>query len=402
MTSSLQNLLNLPRYASDGARAIKPGFERIESVLEHLGRPDKAMDIALVAGTNGKGSTASMMAACLTSAGYRTALQTSPHLLRVNERMRVDGVAAPDKWLEQAIEAHLSVFQEIGTSFYEATLALSLHWFATQRVSHAVIETGLGGRLDATNFLNASVSVITTVDLDHTELLGNTIEEIASEKAGIIKSGKPVVLGNMYSAAAEVISRLAQDRSAPVHDYKPLPSVEPPFRLALAGRHQVDNASTALNALAAWGLELNEQQIRGGLKHTPRLSGIRARSEIAREQPLLMIDVAHNAAALTASVETFMDRCADKGALKVVIGLLADKDIDSIATLLSKYPLEVHTVDTDGGRGLSSSILASRFEAAGLKNVHPAYDLRHALRETVPCLITGSHMVAATAILAID
>ena len=398
MTSSVQRLLELPRYASDGPHAIKPGFDRIESILEYMGRPDREMDIALVAGTNGKGSTASMMAACLTSAGYKTALQTSPHLLRINERMRVNGSDAPQDWLERAAGKHLTAFRDIGTSFYEATLALSLLWFAEIHATHAVVETGLGGRLDATNVLDASVSVITSVDLDHTELLGDTIAAIATEKAGIIKARKPVVLGNMYIEAAKVISDIALQREAPVWDFQPLAATYPSFQLALAGRHQADNASTALRALDAWGFVLDETALREGLEHTPRLSGLRARSEIARDKPLLMIDVAHNPAALKASIETFLEHCSDENVPRVIIGLLADKDIEAMAQIMSAFDLDIYTVDTDGARGLSAIELASKLRTFGLTASTAGYHLKHELLETRDCLITGSHTVAASAI----
>ena len=180
-------LNKLPAFSSIGAKAYEPGFERILSLMEALGNPHTTFPTIHIAGTNGKGSTASMIAAIATAAGKRTGLHTSPHLLNVNERMRMDGIPAPDEWLAKQVTKYQIVIEKVKPSFFEATVALSLLYFSTMNADLAVIEVGLGGRLDATNIVEPLLAVITNIGYDHTSILGNTLEAIAQEKGGIIK-----------------------------------------------------------------------------------------------------------------------------------------------------------------------------------------------------------------------
>ena len=201
--SAEEFLLSLPRFTDAGHAAYKPGLERIRQILDAMGNPHDRFRSIHVAGTNGKGSTASMIASIGSSLGLRIGLHTSPHLVRITERMRIDGAPAPDEWLDSAVDMYRDGILAAGASFFEATVALSFLFFAENEVDFAVVEVGMGGRLDATNVLMPEVCVVTRIGLDHTEYLGNTLSEIAREKAGIAKRDRPLVL---YPAPDEVVS----------------------------------------------------------------------------------------------------------------------------------------------------------------------------------------------------
>lgn len=422
MNNAARFLQKLPRYASGGASALKAGLERIKALLEEMGDPQAQYDIALIAGTNGKGSTASMMAACLSACGITVGLHTSPHLLHLRERMRVDGASAGDAWLDECVLRYNSVFESVRPSFYEATLALSLLFFAQQRVSLAVVETGLGGRLDATNALDASLCVITGIALDHTDILGETTALIASEKAGIIKPGKPVVIGKMDDDARRVIERAARAANATVFDSTQLISsriaarglvrfssedrILDGVRLSLGGVHQISNAATALCSLQVWKGEMDGEGLKRGLENVAGLAGLRARCEIARECPLLMIDVAHNPDSVATTLATFFRRVDSSKTPVIIIGMLCDKDITGVARELARYGSDLVVTGIDSHRGLSEDDLRDRLLAAGITGLRTANDVRSVLekahRENTDCLVLGSHVVAATALRSIQ
>ena len=422
MRSAIDQLMNLPRYALDGSSAIHPGFERIAALLSVMNHPEKDLSVALVAGTNGKGSVSSMMAAILTADGVRTGLHTSPHLLHVSERMRVDGIAPSVDWMEKQCALFHLLFVSTGASFFEATFALSLLWFAEQHATHAVVEVGLGGRLDATNVLNADVCVITGVALDHTDLLGDTIEKIAVEKAGIIKQDKPIILGNMPSEARSEIEFVAKRLNAPLSiasngmtitsqkDARVLISTGhgslPPIRLQLKGEHQLGNTITALTALEQWMPSIAPSSIQQGLKNVSTLSGLRARTEIISYNPVLMVDVGHNPDAVSYALSTFIHACngieSHTGASCVIIGLMADKDAVEVAKILKKHNLPVLTVPIRGLRGQSEKTLQKTLMDVGVSEVSSHSSVKRAMdwarQSNSNCLVLGSHMVAAEAL----
>lgn len=418
MTPFTDRLLSLPRYAIDGFGAIKPGFMRIEALLHGMGHPEQRFQVALVAGTNGKGSTSSMMAACLTSAGIKTGLHTSPHLRHVSERMKVDGQAPTEEWLEQQAEQYFGLFLAEGASFFEATLALSLLWFADQGVTHAVVEVGLGGRLDATNILQAEVSVITSISMDHTDFLGDTIAKIATEKAGIIKPGRPVVLGKLPPEALEAISNKASMLNAPVliaNQHVLISELEneqirvatqsftlDSVGLGMLGWHQRVNAATAVCAVRTWLPELPLSPISEGLERVLFLTGLRGRSEIVHKDPLVMVDVAHNPEAITSALITFKQKVAEKAFPVVVIGLLADKDAIAIGHSLKESGLEIWTVSTAGVRGLEAKNLALIVHGVGANVTRSFQNTSEAIQLAVnsnrSCLVCGSHLVVTDAL----
>ena len=420
MTPFTDKVMSLPRYASDGKVAINPGFDRIEALLAAMGNPNQRFEVALVAGTNGKGSTASLMAACLTSAGIKTGLHTSPHLLHVSERMKVDGRTPSPDWLERACKTYFSYFESVGASFFEASLALSLLWFADQKVTHAVIEVGLGGRLDATNVLSAKVSVITGVALDHTEILGDSIEKIAREKAGIIKRETPVVLGKMTSEAVQAIFEIAKVSDSPVIIANRHVVVHPldnsRFRLvidgyvvdnvliSLHGSHQLGNAITALCALRSWVPNMEDSSIQKGFSHVQSLTGLRGRAEVIQQDPIIMVDVAHNPDAIITALAAFDSLRSSRPSPVVIIGLLDDKDAAEIGRVLATAKIRVWTVPTQGARGLSAEQLSDKFEKVGVKDILVCDSTESALQRVqksdFDCLVCGSHLVVAQAMAA--
>ncbi|MBI5885939.1 MAG: bifunctional folylpolyglutamate synthase/dihydrofolate synthase [Deltaproteobacteria bacterium] len=337
---------------------IKPGLERIERLVEALGNPQLAYPCVHVGGTNGKGSTAAMTASILMKAGYRVGLYTSPHLVRFSERIRINNReisnAALVKIATRVRKAARSVPASTGSvSFFEFTTAMAFEYFRQERVDIAVIEVGMGGRWDATNVVRPLVSVITTVDIDHTAYLGKSLAKIAVEKAGIIKKGVPVVCGESKAQAVGIIAKAANAAGAPLYrlgtefdmtdgaaglSYRGINGRIDRLKLGLVGGHQKRNAACALAAVellkeAGWRIPL--KAIRDGLR------GVSwpGRVEVLGCRPLVIIDSAHNpagAATLSASLALFRYK-----KLFLVLGIMADKDIDGIMSALA--PL-AHTV----------------------------------------------------------
>lgn len=415
-------LAGLPRFASLGAGAYKPGLDRIERLLASLEHPQDAFETVHVAGTNGKGSTASVLAAIATAAGMRTGLHTSPHLFHVAERMRVDGRPAPEAWLAEAVLGTRGIVEEIGPSYFELTLALSLLHFAEQAVDLAVVEVGMGGRLDATNVLAPILSVITDVGLDHTEFLGGTIQEVAREKAGIVKPGVPVVT-SARPPASDVIRAAAKERGAACHfidgevavhaasvalDGSTM-NVTTPVRsydrlyVGLPGRHQIRNACTALRSaeLTVAAGDDGAGVIRDGLRHVRELSGLRGRLEILRAAPLVVADVAHNADGLAAILDHLEECGRRSGRLTVLLGVMQDKDLASMARRLRTAGAAVRPVALASDRARTPGELAASLQVFDISVGEPCTveegvqaflsDASH----TDTLLITGSHLVVA-------
>lgn len=418
-----ESFLNaLPRFTDDAGKAYQPGLERIERLLEGMDRPQDAFDVIHVAGTNGKGSTASLLAAIGTAAGKRIGLHTSPHLFHVSERMRIDGRPVGESWLTDAVDRYRELAARVRPSFFEFTVALSLRYFMEEAADVAVVEVGMGGRLDATNVLQSSLSVITDIGLDHMEFLGATIEAIAAEKAGIIKHEVPVVTG-ARSEAARVIAGVAAGLGAPLHDVSvdvelsdvivglrgssltartPLRTYENLF-VGLAGPHQLANAATALR-----GAELFYDEVRSsssavfeGMRHVRELSGLRGRLEILRDEPLIVADVAHNADGLSAAIDHLEAVRAVKGRLHVILGAMRDKDVDAMARRLAEAHALVRPVELSSTRALDAAELASRLRGWDVETLGPS-SVEKGVRDFIATadhadalLITGSHLVVS-------
>ncbi len=408
-------LAQLPRFSEQGI--WKPGLERTQRLLDELGRPQDAFDIVHVAGTNGKGSTASFLAAMSRAAGLRTGLHTSPHLWQVTERMRINGQAAPENWLAAALQRTQPLVEKTQPSFFELTFVLSLLYFAEHGADLVVVETGMGGRLDATNVLTPVLSIITDIGLDHTRFLGHTIEHIAQEKAGIVKPGIPVVT-SARSPAVEVIEEIAETRGAPVHrverDIQVLSktialtestvTVSTPSRtfqdlhVGLAGKHQIRNAMTALRGAEL--LHIGKRAVHMGMREVCTLSGLHGRWEVLAERPLVVTDAAHNADALAAILHHLEAFRQTGSTLTVLFGVMRDKDTGAMGKLLAEAGAYVRPVKPVSDRMCAPEELAEVLQNAGARVGAPC-TIREGIRAFLAeastedtLLTTGSHRIA--------
>ncbi|MFM8771785.1 MAG: bifunctional folylpolyglutamate synthase/dihydrofolate synthase [Candidatus Kapaibacterium sp.] len=414
---SLQPILD-ELFAMTFHAGIKPGLERINSLLADLGDPHHRLTTIHVAGTNGKGSTCSMLASILTEAGYNVGLYTSPHIRRFNERIRINGTPISDVDVARLAVPLMEQAKTIGGTFFEVTTAMAFQYFAERRVDVAVIETGLGGRLDATNVCTPLLSVITAIDLDHMEYLGTTIPQIAGEKAGIIKVGVPVVIGPNGADACDVFERRAEHVGSEIVFAEDCVAVEVDAYYAdltmsisaiaddtrryyvseLTGLHQAENICTVLGAIPILqrSLAIDEEDIRRGLRSVRRNSGIAGRTEIIASEPLTIIDVSHNPGGIHSLVRTLMDsRIA--GPLHVVFGAMADKDVEGmLRELLALHP-NVHVCSPDLPRSMPYPDVAAIAKSIGHEQVISHTSVAEAVqgaRAQGTTIICGSFHVA--------
>ena len=340
---------------------IKLGLETMRSVLHAMGNPERRLRVLHIGGTNGKGSTAAMAAAILQASGLRVGLYTSPHLVEFRERIRINGVMISEEQLAESVEAvRVAIPRDMTPTFFEVSTAVALRYFADADVDFAVLEVGLGGRFDATNVVEPSACAITTIALDHQEYLGRTEEAIASEKAGIIKPGVPVVIGKMRREAETVMRRIADERTAPLWRLGSEFSVEgkgpewftyqgPTWRIEglrcrLAGGHQLENAACALALIEAAGLSnrsVDETAVRKGME-TVIWEG---RLEILEENPPVLLDGAHNPAAAVVLARYLEEFLASRPDARIILvwGMMRDKDqrafIEPLLPLVSEIVL---------------------------------------------------------------
>ena len=348
----------LPMFSRTGAAAYKPGLDTSLRLDEFFGHPHKRFKSIHVGGTNGKGSTSSMLAAVLQSQGYKTGLYTSPHLVDFRERMRINGEMIPQKDVVDFVERWKKCGYEGHPSFFELTMMMAFDWFAKENVDYAIIEVGMGGRLDSTNIITPLVSVITNISPDHTQFLGTTLTEIAGEKAGIIKAGVPVVIGESLPETKPVFEQKARDENATIifADENPLllsaekDSVTSGWRCLtkfgefvspLGGVYQKKNINTTLHAIEAMkraGIEISDSSIVKGLENVETLTGFAGRWTILEKTPLVIADTGHNIAGLSYNMQQLKEML-DKtpgSHLHFVIGFVADKDVVHILSLLPK------------------------------------------------------------------
>lgn len=411
-------LLALPRFALSGAEAMKPGLDRIRALLAALGDPHERFAAVQVGGTNGKGSTASMLAAILSASGARVGLHTSPHVHHVGERMRVHGVPAPADWLAGAVARLEAPLAAVQPSFFEATVALSLLYFAEREVEVAVVEVGLGGRLDATSVLTPRLAIVTHVARDHAEILGETLEEIAREKAGIAKPGVPLLTAVGAGSPLDALRAEAASRGAPVENVRetcaltitaaradgltldlqtPL-AAYPALKVGLAGRHQAWNAALAVRTAERLASPAGPA-IREGVREVARLAGLRSRCEVIARKPLVMVDVSHNADGLTAALAAMRELAS--GEVHVVLGLMRDKELPHVAALLAAEEARVVTVGLEGARAWEAGPLAAALRERGVnatpgQGVEPAIErFRRTAGPDDGLLVAGSHQTAA-------
>lgn len=337
-----------PVFHQVGAAAYKPGPENILALMSHAGNPHRQFRSVHVAGTNGKGSTSHLIAAALQCAGLRVGLYTSPHLVDFRERMRINGVAIAEEEVVHWVGANKALLERLQPSFFETATALAFSWFAKEKVDIAIVETGLGGRLDATNIIVPELAVITNIGLDHTELLGTTLPAIAREKAGIMKQGVPCVIGETDAQTAPVFLERAAacgilgdglettdcrlwfaDQCGYLRRCRQREVPE----CQLQGDYQEKNMQTAYVALRALGV--SSRAIAEGFAHVCDLTGLRGRWETLCERPLTICDTGHNAHGLRYVAEQLRRLHDNKGrCLHIVFGMVRDKDVRASLALM--------------------------------------------------------------------
>lgn len=393
-------------FSRDGAEAYKPGLETIETLCRLFGNPQQRFPTVHVGGTNGKGSTASTIAAVLQAAGRRVGLYTSPHIVDFRERMRVNGQMIPQNEVVAFVDRWLQLGSQLKPSFFELTTAMAFSWFAAEKVDIAVIEVGLGGRLDSTNIITPQVSIVTNISLDHTGLLGSTLAEIAAEKAGIFKPGVPAVVG--YAPDAEVravFERRACEAGSPLEFVEPIEAVELPdgtwfypdgeIHGSLRGAFQPQNAATALAALRHLP-PVSIEAVRKGFERVGELTGLRGRLSILETEPQLIVyDTGHNPGAWAYLADEL--RRMEKP-VAVVCGFAADKDVAAILDMLPRDATYIFTAP-DTHRALPAADLAAMGACRGvLGHIAPTVTDALALARTMPVktiFIGGSNYLLA-------
>lgn len=325
----------LPMFQKVGSAAYRPGLENTEYLMDYLGHPERGLRCIHVAGTNGKGSTSSMLASVLMEAGYRTGLYTSPHLIDFRERMRVDGEMIPKEFVADFVERHLDFFTAHSFSFFEMTTAMAFCWFRACGVDVAVVETGLGGRLDSTNVVIPDLSVITNIALDHTAILGDTRVQIAGEKAGIIKPGVPVLIGENDPEIEPVFRAKAAREGAPLYFTDHGIRLED-YPCPLEGDYQRFNIATVVAACGilreSWNLD--PQTVRRGIARVVDNTHLQGRWQVLSRHPLVVCDTGHNVNGIGEIVRQLSH--TPKGRLFMVFGMVNDKDVDGVLALLPK------------------------------------------------------------------
>ena len=378
-------------YSRIGAAAFKKDLTNTITLCEYLGNPHQNFKSIHIAGTNGKGSVSHMLAAILQTAGYKTGLYTSPHLKDFRERIKVNGEEINEKFITGFTEKIKPLIEDIEPSFFEITVAMAFDYFAEQKVDVAVVEVGLGGRYDSTNIITPDLSVITNIGWDHMNILGDSLEEIAFEKAGIIKPAVPVVIGETLPATKSIFEKVAAEKNASLHlaigernvagwewekhelivevaeqgktDHKK-------YHLDLPGIYQGKNLLAVLEAcsvLKELGYKLNEDDIRNGLQKTKKITGLHGRWEVIHENPTIILDVGHNEDGIKQIAEQI--EITDHDTLHIVIGLVRDKEVDKVLSLLPAQATYYFT-KAQIPRALPEEQLAQKGNRIGLTGTH--------------------------------
>ena len=377
-----------PMYQKIGAAAYKPDLGNIVELLDFLGNPQNNFKTVHVAGTNGKGTVSHTLASIFQECGYKTGLYTSPHLLDFRERIRINGQMIPEQNVIDFIGDNKEKFEEMQLSFFEMATGMAFDYFAKEKVDIAIIEVGLGGRLDSTNVIKPELSVITNISLDHVAMLGNTLADIAAEKAGIIKPNTPVVIGETQPETKDVFINKAKECKSPIYfadqifdcdkihveslDYQKfdiwknselyLEAVEFP----LLGYYQKKNLATVMCAVDILKEKFNidQKDIVNGLEFVVKNTNLMGRWQVLSRQPLVIADTGHNVGGIKEITMQLSDMSFRK--LHFVLGCVNDKDINGILHLLPQYA-EYYFCKADIPRGLDANILASKAFEAGLR-----------------------------------
>ena len=349
----------LPMYQNMGKVAFRKDLTNTYTLSNHLKNPEKKFKSIHVAGTNGKGSTSHMLASIFQEAGYKVGLYTSPHLKDFRERIKINGKCVSKQFVIGFIKRNKSFFNEHSLSFFEMTVGMAFDYFARQKVDIAVIEVGLGGRLDSTNIIKPEISVITNIGLDHTQFLGDTLELIAFEKAGIIKEKVPVVIGETQKETKPVFKKIAKEKDASIcfaddSEYKT-------YESDLKGAYQKHNIKTVLKTISELkkkGFTISEANIVSGLINVIKNTGLQGRWQVLQLMPKIIADTAHNREGLTYTMAQIKSEAFKN--LHIVLGVVNDKNLDTIIGLL---PKEAHYYycKPNVQRGLEANILKDYF-----------------------------------------
>ena len=393
---------SVPMFQRIGGAAYKEGLDNTLTLDEHFGHPHRQFRTIHVAGTNGKGSVSHTLAAVLQSAGYKTGLYTSPHLVDFRERIRINGKPISQEYVMDFVERERGFFEPLRPSFFELATAMAFRYFADEQVDVAVIEVGLGGRLDCTNIISPDLCIITNISFDHVQFLGDTLAKIASEKAGIIKPGIPVVIGETTPETKPVFMAKAEEVKAPIflaeeNDREDYPGVD----FELKGIYQEKNKRTlftALPLLKEAGYHIDEETVREGFAHVVELTGLMGRWQKLQDNPTLVCDTGHNVGGIQYVAQQLMQQKCRQ--LHIIIGMVNDKDISGVLALLPREA-KYYFTQASVNRALPADKLYELATEAGLHgeaypDVKSALDT--AMKESLPedfIFVGGSNFIVA-------
>ncbi|AWM13183.1 tetrahydrofolate synthase [Flavobacterium sediminis] len=391
----------LPMFQSKGATAYKADLKGIHLLCNHLNSPQKYFKSIHIAGTNGKGSTSSMLASIFQEAGFKVGLYTSPHLKDYRERIKINGKKIGKDYVTNFVAENKEFFEQYKPSFFEMTTALAFDYFAHEKVDVAIIEAGLGGRLDSTNHIDPLLAIITNIGMDHKQYLGDTLAQIAYEKAGIIKSRIPVVIGEYTSETKPVFEQRAEEKLAELHYAQD--KHFPHYDSDLKGNYQEKNIRTVLTAISILQkyFTIAKQDIVNGLKHVVHNTGLQGRWQELHKKPLVVCDVAHNVDGLRYVIDQIKEQTYKK--LHIVLGFVKDKDLNEILPL---FPVDAHYyfVCPNIERGLDAEELKLEANKIGLKgekfnSVAEGYEKALALANEKDMIFVGGSTFVVAEIL---
>jgi dihydrofolate synthase/folylpolyglutamate synthase len=334
-------------FHREGSKAYQPGLGNIEALCELMGNPERSIKSLHIAGTNGKGSSSHFMASILQEHGYKVGLYTSPHLQSFTERIKINGIQVAEEWVADFVSNNLHLIEKVRPSFFEWTVIMAFTYFKEQQVDYAIIETGLGGRLDSTNIITPLACLITNISFDHQDLLGDTLEKIASEKAGIIKNDTPVTISEKQEETSAVFMAKAASANAPLQFASDLVNAsgfkftsttwgEMTINSPYKGNYQQKN----IRGVIAWCeqiksiIPLEAAKVKSGIEQTRVNTGLQGRWEILGESPKIIADTAHNKSGIAEILRQISQEKFDH--LTIILGMVADKDIDSVLALFPK------------------------------------------------------------------
>ncbi len=402
-------------FQRQGKAAYKANLDNTHALDKHFGHPHHRFKSIHIAGTNGKGSVSHMLASVLQKAGYKTGLYTSPHLKDFRERIKINGIEIPKVYVTDFVKNNKVFFEKLKPSFFEITVAMAFQYFADENVDVAVIETGMGGRLDSTNIINPLLSVITNISKDHTQFLGDTFEKIAGEKAGIIKKSTPIVIGESQKETKQVFLNKAKELNAPLYFadeifridyalqtidekqsfnvYKANDLLYPDLKIDLLGLYQKKNLITSLQAIDILKAKFNmdKEDIYQGLSNIQGNTGLKGRWQIIGHNPRIVCDTGHNEAGIREVLNQIKNTPYRK--LYMVIGVVNDKNIDTILSLLPKDAEYIFT-KASIPRALNEKELAhkaEKFELKGIStsNVREALEIAKSKAEATDMIFVG-------------